>query len=251
MSGINVRPAPDGPSGRVPKALLVCGILSSALWPAASEVLAAVLYRGYSPFDQAVSELTSIGAPTRGPLIVEGFIYEALVIAFGIGVWLSAQKKKALRVTGALLVAYGAVGPLWLPFPMTAREDIRPAAAMALTDAMHITLGAVDALLYLAILGFGAAAFGRRFRLYSILTIAVVLGFGAWTNSYIPAVAAGVPTPGLGVVERIMLGAFLVWVVVLAGILLRRSSEDSGAAPTAPFPRRRPGRRRTGSLPEG
>lgn len=34
---------------------------------------------------------------------------------------LSSHGKKALRVTGALLIAYGAVGPLWLPFPMTAR----------------------------------------------------------------------------------------------------------------------------------
>lgn len=162
---------------------------------------------------------------------MEGFIYEALIIAFGIGVRRSARKNRALRVTGVLLVRYGAVGPLWLPFPMTSRQDIKPTAAMAFTDVMHITLGAVDALLYLAIPGFGAAAFGKRFRLYRILTIAVVLAFGAWTNSYIPSVAAGVPTPGLGVVERIMLGAFLLRVGVLAGILLRRGPEASGAVP--------------------
>lgn len=43
MPGIQVLPALNGPSGRVQKALLVCGILSSLLWPVASEVLAAVL----------------------------------------------------------------------------------------------------------------------------------------------------------------------------------------------------------------
>lgn len=229
MTEVRAHSAPGNASGRAQRVLLACGILSSLLWPLSSEVLAASLYEGYSPFSQAVSELTSIGAPTRTPLTVEGFIYEALIIAFGIGVWRSARKNRALRVTGALLIAYGAVGPLWLPFPMTARRDIRPTDAMAFTDVMHLTLGAVDALLYVAILGFGAAALGKGFRLYSILTMAVVLVFGAWTNSFVPLIAAGRPTPWLGVVERIMLGAFLTWVVVLAVILLRGAPGGSAS----------------------
>ncbi|MCX6499492.1 MAG: DUF998 domain-containing protein [Arthrobacter sp.] len=209
--------------------LLVCGALSSLLWPLTSEALAAGLYRGYSSFSQTISELTSIGAPTRMPLIAEGFLYEALIIAFGVGVWQSAQGKRALHVTGGLLIAYGAIGPLWLPFPMTARTDITPMATAAITDVMHIILGAVDAVLYLAILGFGSVAFGKGFRFYSILTLAVVLTFGAWTNSFVRLVAAGEPTPWLGVVERIMIGAFLLWVVVLAVLLLRRSRDPDGS----------------------
>ena len=126
-----------------------------------------------------------------------------------------------LRVTGALFVAYGAVGPLWLPFPMTARQNIPVAAPMSFTDTMHLVLGAVDALLYVTILAVGAAAMGRGFRLYSILTLAVVLVFGAWTNSFVPVIAAGNPTPWLGVIERIMIGSFLLWVVVLAIKLMR------------------------------
>ncbi|HLN76668.1 MAG TPA: hypothetical protein VK204_06445, partial [Nocardioidaceae bacterium] len=58
----------------------------------------------------------------------------------------------------------GALGPLWYPFPMTARGQIEPATKMALADLMHITLGAIDTLLMLSILGFGAAALGKRFR---------------------------------------------------------------------------------------
>lgn len=240
MENVHVRSASGNSSRRAQRVLFFCGILSSLIWPLSSELLAAGLYEAYSPFSQAVSELTSIGAPTRTPLTVEGFIYEALIIGFGIGVWRSAQGNRSLRVTGALLIAYGAVGPLWLPFPMTARREIQPTDSMPFTDAMHLTLGAVDALLYLTILGFGAASFGKRFRLYSILTMAIVLVFGAWTNSFVPLVAAGKPTPWLGVVERIMLGAFLLWVVVLAVILLRgtpRKSHfvpDTGQHPTTP-----------------
>lgn len=209
------------------KSLLSCGIASSLLWPISAEALTAALYPGYDSFSQTISELTSIGAPTREALIIEGFFYEALVVAFGIGVWKSAsgqpgaQVNTPLRVTGALLVAYGAVGPLWLPFPMTARQNITAAAPFAFTDTMHIVLGAVDALLYLTTLAFGAAALGKGFRIYSILTLAVVLVFGAWTNSFVPLVAAGAPTPWLGVIERTMIGSFLLWVVVLAIKLMR------------------------------
>lgn len=76
---------------------------------------------------------------------------------------------------------------------MTARGDIGPTTG--LTDLMHIVLGVVDTLLMLSILGFGAAALGRQFRLYSPLTLAVVLAGGASTFAFVPLVAAGASTP--------------------------------------------------------
>lgn len=228
------RQAHNGSTSMPVKGLLACGILSSLLWPVSSEVLAAWLYEGYSPFSQAVSELTSIGAPTRPPLIVEGFVYSVLVIAFGIGVWQSAQGKRTLRVTAGVLVAYGAVGPLWLPFPMTARADIQ--ATTAVTDVMHMVLSGVDVLLMLTAIGFGAAALGKWFRLYSILTAATVLVFGALTGTYVPRIAAGEATPWLGVVERISLGAWLLWVAVLAIAILRRGPARTQAAPETAIP---------------
>ncbi len=183
-----------------------------------------MLWPAYSSFSQTISELTSVGAPTRPPMLVEGALYSALLVAFGIGVWQSAPGNRALRVTGALLLAYGAVGPLWYPFPMTARGDI--GRTTALTDVMHIVLGVVDTVLMLSILGFGAAALGRHFRTYSLLTVAVVLAGGASTFAFVPRVAAGASTPWLGVLERTYIGAFLLWVAVLAATLLR--------APTVP-----------------
>ena len=78
----------------------------------------------------------------------------------------------------------------------------------------------VTILLELSIIGFGAAALGRSFRLYSILTFAAVVVFWAWSLMYAPGLAAGEPTPWLGVVERIALGAWLLWLAVLAVALL-------------------------------
>jgi uncharacterized membrane protein len=75
-------------------------------------------------------------------------------------------------------------------------------------------------------IGFGAAAFGKRFRLYSIATIALLVVSGALTGLEAPRIAANLPTPWVGVWERINIGVFLLWVVALAIALLRVSKEQ-------------------------
>jgi hypothetical protein len=206
---------PPGIERRTRRVLLACGVASSLLYVIANDVIAAARWPGYSRSSQAVSELSSIGAPSR-PVLVPWLIliYSPLVIAFGVGVWRSSEGKRALRVTGAFLVAYGATGPLWLPFPMTLRDELATTATVPFTDLAHGILGAVTVLMYLGTLGFGAAALGERFRLYSLVTLATVLVFGALTFLNGPQVDE--PTPWLGVIERTMLGAFLLWMVVLA-----------------------------------
>ena len=71
-----------------------------------------------------------------------------------------------------------------------------------------------------AALAFGAA-FGVRFRIYSIATIVILLAFGTLTSSNTSRVAANLPTPWVGLWERISIVVFLIWVVVMAVVLLR------------------------------
>jgi hypothetical protein len=89
------------------------------------------------------------------------------------------------------------------------------------TDTLHLVSGAVGSLLCLLIIGFGATAFGPRFRDYSIGTILVMLVFGVAASLDAPLVAANLPTPRVGVTERIMFSSFLLWFAVLATALLR------------------------------
>jgi Protein of unknown function (DUF998) len=233
MSTLNRHAAPMRRDGSAPSmarmALLACGIVAALLYVVAHDVLAALLYQGYSPFSQTISELSSIGAPTRAAVTPVVLIHEALLIAFGFGVWQSARGERALRVIGGLLIAYGALGPLWLPFPITARGAI--ATTGGVNDIMHVILGAVTILLELSIIGFGAAAFGRRFRLYSILTLVTVVVFWGWSFLYAPRLAAGEPTPWLGVIERIALGAWLLWLAMLAVVLIRGDRTSMSGAP--------------------
>jgi len=78
--------------------------------------------------------------------------------------------------------------------------------------------------LILLAMGFGAAACGKRFRLYSITTIVTLVALGVLTGLDAPRLQANLPTPLLGVWERIMIGLFLIWVVVPAIVLLREKA---------------------------
>ena len=198
------------------KILLVCGIVSSLLY-VAMNVFVPMRWEGYSSASQTVSELSAIGASTRPLWVPLGIAYTLLVAVFGWGVWASARQNRPLRVAGGLLVAYGVIGLAWPPMHL---REVLAAGGGTLTDTMHIVFAMVTVVLMLLAMGFGAVAFGNRFRLYSIATMVILLACGALTVPDAANIQANLPTPWVGVWERINIGVFLLWVVVLATMLL-------------------------------
>jgi len=212
--------APQAGRRRWRLVLLICGILSSLLY-VATIVLAPIRWEGYSSISQMVSELIAIDAPTR-PLVVPLFIsYSVLVYAFGWGVWASAPGKRALRFTAVGLVGkevLGLVVTLFFPLHLRGVEG-------TLGDTMHGILTGVGNLFMLLAIGSAATAFGKRFRLYSITTIVLLVVGSVLSFLDIPRVAANLPTPWMGMTERINIFAYMLWVVVLAIDLLRAQVE--------------------------
>lgn len=206
------------------KMLLACGILASLLYVAAT-ILGAQQWNGaYDWTTRSVSELFALDAPSR-PLVAAAFmVYGVLMIAFGVGVWMSASHKWSLRILAGLLVGYALAG---LPGPLffSMRTIVRGGGiqGMAPSDVMHIILTALLVLLILLSISFGAMAFGPVFRFYSIGTLLVILVFGGLSGLQSSAIAANLPTPWLGVEERLNIFGFMLWVVVLAVGLLRAS----------------------------
>jgi len=216
--------APQAGRRRWRQLLVICGILALLLY-VGMDILAAMRWQGYSYTDQTVSELFAIGAPTRPLVVTLMLTYSVLMIAFGCGVWASAGGKRALRVVGGLLVArevLGIVGTLFFPIHLRAALA---AGQGTLTDTMHGIITMVGALLYLLAIGFGATAFGKPFRLYSIGTILVLIVFGVLAGLAQPQLAANLPTPWMGVYERINIVATMLWIAVLAIALLRAQVE--------------------------
>jgi hypothetical protein len=179
----------------------------------ASDVLMSIRYEGYSYLHQTISELNAVGAPTRGLSIVLGLGVYVLIIAFGIGIWRAGSGKDTLRVVGSLLVGLGLLSLWAVPF---ASMELRGAEQ----DPTHVVAGAVAVAMLLAAMGVVAVGFRGRLRRYSIVIIIVMLWFGAWTAMDGPAVAAGLPTPWIGVKERISVYSYQFWFVILALQLL-------------------------------
>jgi hypothetical protein len=121
-----------------------------------------------------------------------------------------------LRIVGGLIVAYGFISLVWPIAPMHLRGE-----KLTLSDTMHIVLAAATVLLMMFEIGIGASALGKRFRIYSIATLVILTAFGALSFRDGPRLAANLPTPWIGVWERVNIGVFLLWVVVLAVTLLR------------------------------
>jgi hypothetical protein len=207
------------------RALLYCGILSSALYFAIN-IIVPLQWEGYNLTSRVPSELSAIGAPTRTLWMIPATPYTFLMLAFAWGVLKTAGENRQMRIAGLLLVAYGALGFLWPFAPMHLRETLA-AGGSTFSDTMHLALGAVIEILYLLALGFAAAALGKRFRIYSILTFILLFAFGVLTFLEAPGVARNEFTPLIGAWERINIGLFLIWITVLALVLLLREKKEN------------------------
>ncbi|HUL04159.1 MAG TPA: DUF998 domain-containing protein [Gemmatimonadales bacterium] len=201
------------------KSLLVCGILSSLLY-AGMNIFIPLAWDGYNSASRVVSELSAIGAPTRSLWVPFGFVWAVLVAAFGLGVWMSAERNRPLRVVGLVLLAYGLFN--FVPWPPMHQREVLAAGGATLTDTLHLVWSFVAVSFMMVAMAFGAAAFGKRFRLYSITTIVILMTLGVLTGRDAPRIQANLPTPLVGVWERISIGVFLLWVVVLALAVWRR-----------------------------
>jgi len=198
--------------------LLICGIAAAPLFILTDIVAATWFYPGYDYSAQQVSELSAIGAPSRPFWMLMGYPYNALTFAFAVGLWRAAEHRLSLRIAAVVVMffvvnsfAWGWVAPMHMRG--TTFTD---------TDSMHIAFAVSAVTLMLAFICLGAAALGRGFRIYSAITIALMLVAGGVVATQVPAIAAGQPTPWMGLVERISVYGPMIWIAVLAAILLRR-----------------------------
>ena len=197
------------------KFLLALGVLAPIYYVVVNDVVAASLYPGYDRVSRPVSELTATYAPTRPVLVPLLVIFDLLIIPFWIGVWRAAQGNRALRLTSGLMLGFRALALLAFPFPMVADEVLG-------ANTIHtIIWGVITPLLMLASIGASAAAFGKAFRVYAILTLVALVAFSVLTAIQAAQANAGEPVRWFGLTERALIGVWLQWVTVLALVLLR------------------------------
>jgi hypothetical protein len=183
----------------------------------------------YDAWSQTISELSAIGAPTRALWGSLAVVYTLLSLVFAWAVLRATAGRRPQSTVGILLLIYAAFGLVWPFAPMHLRETIAAGGATG-SDTAHITVGLLTVVLMSVAVGLGTRLWSQRFRLYSGLTLLLVLGAGALTGLQSPGISANRPTPTIGLWERLSLGAFLLWIAVL-GLRLRRESA-SASEPT-------------------
>jgi hypothetical protein len=210
----------------VRKILVGCGIASSVLY-IASDILISWWDPNYSYRDQSFSELLAPGSPTRPlVLVLLAIPYGVLVTAFGVGVWASASRRRAGRITGALLVGYALTGAVTGVFLSAPTRETLQAGKETWRNILHLPGTAVSVLSILLAIGFGSTLLGRRFRYFSYATILAIVVFGVWAGTQIGQMGKNQPTPWLGIVERGNVYAIMLWVSVLAIGLLRAQKSE-------------------------
>ena len=208
------------------KHLLYCGIAAS-LFYIAMNIFFPFLDKRYNWITQTVSELSAVDALTRPLWFPLGIVYTLLIAAFGWGVFRSAVGNRYLCIVGILLIINGLIGLTWSPMH---QREVLAAGGGTFTDIWHLVMASVTVLVMFLSIGFGAAAFGKGFRFYSIITILVFIVFGVLTFVEAPNVDKNLPTPYIGLWERINIAAFMAWLLVFSINLLRleKNSSDRG-----------------------
>jgi hypothetical protein len=214
----------------VTRTLLIGGIVGVGLY-AVGDLLSGLVYDGYSSRDQAISELTAIGAPSRGLMVTVITASTLLGMGFAVGIWRSADRNRALRWVGVILLAAGAVAIFLHPFAPIHGRGLE----VGLTDTLHQVTTVAWSLAIFAAVALGAAAYRGWFRDYSLATLVVLPLFGWLAANLDAARSADLATPWMGFFERVNAYTLFAWMVVLAVILLRSPGQDD-VGPVAPPP---------------
>lgn len=197
------------------KFLLACGIVSSLLY-VTTDIVGALQWDGYSYIHQTISELAAIGAPSR-PLAGALFLaYGLLLIPFSFGFFASASGNRNLRIAAIAFAGVPVIGFVSSLFPIHVRGT-----GWTINETMHSVFTAITVVMFVTSMVYAAHAAGRKFFVYSTATIAITLLFGAlsgWTGRHL---AEDLPTPWIGVTERISVFTYLAWVATLAVVLMR------------------------------
>lgn len=207
--------------------LLWLGVAAAALYVTIVQV-GAELTPGYSHIAQPVSSLYQSGAALGLPIAMAFVVYNVLVAGFGLGVARFAaadtRRPRLGIAAGAAIVLVGVAGAIDDVFPQDPMG-----AAVTTVGTLHIAFAGIASLLTVVAMGLAAAWLLARAELrplafYSVASLVLILAFGPIT-----AVATASGSPIMGLLERVTIFTFTLWMAV-ASVSLWRSVRPARAA---------------------
>lgn len=199
----------------------VFGILSSICYIGAV-IVGGFLLEGYSHIYNTISELTVSGAPALPGVQILFAAYNLSLILFGIGLfrYSIAFNGAKIRIVSCMLAVIGLLGIGMYFFPQDPRN-----IDMTFGGRVHIALaGMTSVLTMVSILLAGMSFKGHprfgRLGIYSYGTLAVLFVTGG-----LAAVSVARDSAIGGLFERLTIGAFIQWVMVISLWLLQKKED--------------------------
>lgn len=194
----------------------LAGVAAAALYPIAT-ALGSVLDPAYSQLDRHVSDLTGSGAPTRAALAPAYLLYDALTLAFALGLYLSSDRSRLQQIGLAMLLLNGLAGVAMVtPFPADLGGPPTTFAGRA-----HVAFAGISSLSIVVASFVYGVAFRRApgWRSLSAFSLGAGVAFLVLGPLAVVATARGTLA---GLAERGPIGVFVVWLLVVGERLARR-----------------------------
>jgi len=169
-------------------------------------VLGGLLWPAYSHIEQAISELTFRQAPNLTLMRSLFGIYNVLLLVFGTGLFLSA-KSKALKTSAVFVLICAFSGVVMLFFPQDPLHT-----TLTTSGLIHLIFAGVASITTLFAVSFAAAGAwsdDRKLGIFSWITFGIIMISGPIT-----ALAPTKLPHYFGLVERVTIGTFIVWLLV-------------------------------------
>jgi len=208
------------------KLLLLCGSSAAVIY-IGTVILGGLLRPGYSHISMAISELVAEGAPNRSLLSSSFLLYNVLLSVFGFGLFLKANSPSRGRARGIIgslaLVLVGIAGILMeLVFAQEPRGT-----ATTFTGTMHFVMAGVASLgtmVAILMMGLWFRNFPemKSYVAYSVISVAVIFVSGGSS-----AAAMANHSPLFGLLERITIFTFTLWIFVIGWKMTQWKGETS------------------------
>lgn len=206
------------------KKLLYYGGLFGSIIFLLNDIIGSIITPGFNPIVNAVSELTQAGSENAVLLSSLFLIAAIMLMVFGIGLFAHYKfgQTKLIFFGGIFIILLGLFSALsGTIFPMDPFDGEATFAGN-----MHIILTGLNIILIvlaIPMIGIGLNKINqwKSFRLYSIVTVLIMVIFGASTSFLIMN-----DIEMLGLFERITIFAYQLWIFILAFMLIKNPSKS-------------------------
>ncbi len=183
-------------------------------------IIGGALRNDYSQLYNTVSELSMANVPNLLLMDVMFGIYNISLLIFGIGAFLDTtiDTSKKYRAAMLMLVLTGISGIVLLFFP----QDPRTAAFTA-TGTIHIAVAGISSLLTILAIFLTGFSFRKKIKMNNFAKYSFISGIIVVISGGIAAYSVGNNLFFGGLLEKITILTFIVWVIVFSYVILKKT----------------------------